>query len=355
MYFSPCISLTGAVPGLPPLDHRHMSHPITFRALRIFEEEDGFYRRIVTRQLDELPAGEVLVRVHYSALNYKDALSATGNKGVSRHYPHTPGIDAAGVVVDSQDPAFGPGDQVIVTSYDLGMNTDGGFAEYIRVPAGWVVPLPAGLNLAESMILGTAGFTAGLALYKMERAGLRPGQGPVVVTGASGGVGSLAIAILARAGYEAIAATGSPEAHDWLRRLGAAACIDRSHVQDDSGRPLLRPRWAGAIDTVGGDTLATLLKTTEREGSVAACGLVASPQLHTTVFPFILNGVNLLGVESATCEMETRLAIWQRLASTWRIDGLDLLAQPCTLDELPGYIDPILAGHTRGRILVHLK
>ena len=332
-----------------------MAHDITFRALRIFEEEDGFYRRIVTRALDELPAGDVLVRVHYSALNYKDALSATGNKGVSRYYPHTPGIDAAGIVVDSLDPAFAPGDAVIVTSYDLGMNTDGGFAEYIRVPAAWVVPLPAGLNLAESMILGTAGFTAGLALYKLERAGLRPGQGPVVVTGASGGVGSLAVAILARAGYEAVAATGSPEAREWLMSLGAAACVDREAVRDDSGRPLLKPRWAGAIDTVGGQTLATLLKTTQREGSVAACGLVDSPQLPTTVFPFILNGVNLLGVDSATIDMETRQAIWQRLAGAWRVDPLDRLAQACTLDELPAHIDAILAGRTRGRVLVHLK
>ncbi len=223
-----------------------------FRAFRTIETEQGFHGEIMHRQIGDLPAGEVLVRVHYSSLNFKDALSATGHKGVTRTYPHTPGIDAAGIVVHSDAPRIQTGQEVIVTSYDLGMNTDGGFGEYIRVPAGWVVPLPSEMNLRQSMILGTAGFTAGLALYKMERCGLDPGEGPVVVTGASGGVGSLAVALLAKRGYDVWAVSGTPEAHDLLRQLGADTILNRDDANDDSGRPLLTGQWVGAIDTVGG-------------------------------------------------------------------------------------------------------
>jgi len=327
----------------------------TFRAYRVFEEpEKNFRREIVERSQEELPEGEVLIRVHYSALNYKDALSATGNRGVTRKFPHTPGIDAAGVVESSANPGWKAGDKVIVTSYDLGMNTDGGFSEYIRVPGSWIVPLPNGMSLRESMIIGTGGFTAGLALHKMEVCGQHPAQGPIVVTGASGGVGSLAVAILHKAGYEVVAVTGSASAHEYLGKLGASRIEGRAFADDETGKPLLRPNWAGAIDTVGGNTLATLLKGCSREGSVASCGLVGSPKLPTSVFPFILNGVNLLGVDSATIGMQTRRSVWNKLAQDWRVDQLDDIAKDISLDELDEYIELILAGKTQGRVVVKL-
>lgn len=333
-----------------------LSMSFKFRALQVNETTDGvFQRQIIERHTDALPEGDVLIRVHYSALNYKDALSATGHKGVTRNYPHTPGIDAAGTVVESNHEKWRPGDEVIVTSYDLGMNTAGGFGQYIRVPAEWIIALPAGLSLRESMIIGTAGLTAGIGLYKMERLGQQPADGPLVVTGATGGVGSLAIGILSRAGYEVIAATGQKTAASYLRRLGAARIVDRSFVNDTSGRPLLRTQWAGAIDTVGGNTLATLLKGCRREGCIAACGLVASADLPTTVYPFILNGVNLLGIDSATFAASDRLAIWRRLATDWRPAGLEEMANECDLNGLNDYIDKILAGHTMGRVIVNLQ
>lgn len=325
----------------------------TFRALRVHENQDGtFSRQIEERQTQDLPEGEVLVRVHYAGLNYKDALSATGNKGVTRRYPHTPGIDAAGVVAESQHEDLAEGDEVIVTSYDLGMNTDGGFAEYIRVPADWIVPKPKALSLKQSMILGTAGFTAGLGLYKMLQNGQAPEQGKILVTGATGGVGSMAVGILAKAGFEVIASTGKASAHDYLTALGASEIVSREAVQEDSKRPLLKPRWAGAIDTVGGNTLETVLKACKRHGSVAACGLVLSPKLNTSVFPFILNGINLLGIDSERCTMPVRRDIWDRLASDWRIPMLDEAGSLITLDELDEQIDRILKGKVRGRIVV---
>lgn len=326
-----------------------------FDAYRVFEEgQDTFTRSIVSRKIDDLPKGDVIIRVHYSSLNYKDALSASGNKGVTRNYPHTPGIDASGVVAQSNSPSFQEGQEVIVTSYDLGMNTDGGFGEYIRVPAEWVVPLPKELNLQSAMTLGTAGFTAGLALHKMESIGQKPEMGPVAVTGASGGVGSLSVAILAKAGYEVHAVTGKEEAHDYLRKLGAKEIFPRDHAKDESKRPLIRSKWAGAIDTVGGSTLATLLKACSREGSVASCGLVGSPKLEMTVFPFILNGANLLGVDSATCHASLRKDIWQRLATSWSVPHLSEIATEITLNDLDEYIGLILKGKTKGRIVVKL-
>lgn len=272
----------------------------TFRALRVKENETGkFIRNIIERKLDDLPDGDVLIKVRYAALNYKDALSSVGNKGVTRNYPHTPGIDAAGTVVECKTPQFNAGDKVLVTSYDLGMNTDGAFAEYIRVPEGWVVPLPNGLNLRECMIIGTAGLTAAIGLYKLEMMGQNPEQGPIIVSGASGGVGSMAVGILAKAGYQVIASTGKESAEEFLRNIGASEVVDREFANDDSSRPLMKPKWAGGIDTVGGNTLATLLKGCKPGGSVASCGLVGSPNLSTTVFPFIINGINLLGLDSA--------------------------------------------------------
>ena len=329
---------------------------IHFKALRVSEQPKGtFIHKIEERTTDQLPEGDVLIKVHYAALNYKDALSATGNKGVTRNYPHTPGIDGAGIVVNCKTKHFKEGDAVLVTSYDLGMNTDGAFAEYIRVPAEWVIPLPEGLSLKEAMIIGTAGLTAGIGLYKMEKMGQKPEQGPVVVTGATGGVGSMAVSILAKAGYEVIASTGKADAAAFLNQLGATKVVDREFVNDDSSRPLMRPKWAGAIDTVGGSTLATLIKGCNREGSIAACGLVSSPVLSTTVFPFILNGVNLLGLDSATFPKEYRLIVWENLSSKWRINDLESIATMCSLQELPQHIDAILKGGIKGRVIVDLN
>lgn len=329
---------------------------ITFKAFRVNEDKTGkFVRKIVERKLDDLPDGDVLIKVEFAALNYKDALSSIGNKGVTRNYPHTPGIDGAGTVVESKTPQFKAGDQVLVTSYDLGMNTDGAFAEYIRVPAGWVVPLPKGLSLKESMIIGTAGLTAGIGLHKMEKMGQNPSQGPIVVSGASGGVGSMAVGILAKAGYDVIASTGKDTVAGFLKNIGASEVVDRAFVNDDSSRPLMKPKWAGAIDTVGGNTLATLLKGCKPEGNVAACGLVGSANLSTTVFPFILKGVNLLGLDSATFPMPERLAVWHKLADQWRIQDLESLSTICGLQELDTFINAILKGESKGRVVVDLS
>lgn len=325
----------------------------TFQALRIFEEADGtFSRRIIDRTVDSLPEGEVLVKVAFAALNYKDALSATGHKGVTRHYPHTPGIDAAGTVAESTVPHFVAGQEVIVTSYDLGMNTDGGFGGYIRVPAAWIVPRPESLSLKESMIVGTAGFTAALAIFKMEQMGQSPDLGPILVSGASGGVGSMAVSLLARAGYSVIASTGKSAAHPLLKELGASEIVDREAVNDESGKPMIRSRWAGAIDTVGGNTLATLVKACGSNGSVASCGLVGSPRFHSTVYPFIINGVNLLGVDSATCPMPLRLQVWNKLAGNLEKGNLEKMAITCSLEGINDCIDQILAGNITGRVVV---
>ncbi|MEL6195265.1 MAG: YhdH/YhfP family quinone oxidoreductase [Bacteroidota bacterium] len=326
-----------------------------FQAYWIEEKGDTFSRSIVSRTIDSLPEGEVLIRVHYSALNYKDALSSTGNRGVTRKYPHTPGIDAAGVVEHSSDSRFKSGDKVLVTSYDLGMNTSGGFGQYIRVPADWVVSLPEAMSMEESMIIGTAGLTAGIGLYKMQLMGQQPKLGPIMISGASGGVGSLGVAIFHQAGYQVIASTGKEAAHPFLKELGADEIVDRAAINDESNKPLIRGSWAGALDTVGGNTLATLLKGCKGNGSVAACGLVASPKLASSVFPFIIKGVNLLGIDSATCPMVVRQAVWDKLAGDWKIPDLNRIATFIKLTELDPYIDQILQGKTQGRIVVDLS
>ena len=327
----------------------------TFRALRITEDESGnFSRNIISRTIDELPEGDVLIKIHYAALNFKDALSSIGNKGVTRKYPHTPGIDGAGVVVESKVGNFNPGDEVVVTSYDLGMNVDGALSQYIRVPAKWVIPLPEGMNLKESMIIGTAGLTAAISLYKMERNGQKPEHGPIAVSGASGGVGSMAVSILAKAGYQVIASTGKEDCHEFLKKLGATEVVDREYINDDSSRPMIKPKWAGAIDTVGGNTLATLLKGCKPTGSVAACGLGGSPNLSTTVFPFIINGINLLGIDSANYPLKDRHNVWAKLANEWRLSNLDDIVTDCSLDELDPYIEMMLKGETKGRIVVKM-
>jgi putative YhdH/YhfP family quinone oxidoreductase len=327
----------------------------SFKAFLVSEKPDGsFSQNVVQRKISDLPGHDVLINVKYSSLNYKDALSATGHKGITKKYPHTPGIDASGIVTESKDPRFKPGDEVIVTGYDLGMNTSGGFAEFISVPGDWVVSLPEGLTLKEAMMLGTAGFTAAYALFKLIECGQKPADGQVLVTGATGGVGSLAVAMLAKAGFEVMAATGKKEAFEYLRALGATIIIDRTEVNDTSGKPLVSPKWAGAIDTVGGNVLSTVLKACKKHGNVAALGNVMSVELHTTVFPFILNGINLLGVDSATCPMTIRKKLWQNLANEWKPDTCELIATPCRLDELPVFIDQILKGEIKGRKFIEI-
>jgi putative YhdH/YhfP family quinone oxidoreductase len=326
---------------------------IPFSAYWITEESDGTFKsQVIQRNTGDLPQNGVLIKVAYSSLNYKDALSATGNKGVTRRYPHTPGIDAAGFVAESSSPDFKPGDQVIVTGYDLGMNTMGGFGEYINVLPEWVVPLPSGLNLKESMILGTAGFTAALSVHHLLRCGQKTSDGPLLITGATGGVGSLSVAIASKTGFDVTASTGKKDENEYLINIGAKTIIDRSAVDDHSGRMLLHPQWAGAIDTVGGNTLATILKSLKPHGNVACCGNVASPLLNTSVFPFILNGVNLLGINSATTPMQLRKTLWEKLAYEWKPDFQVLKTQTAGLDSIHRSIEKILEGGITGRVVL---
>lgn len=311
--------------------------------------------RVTALPVAQLPAGDVLIRVAYSSLNYKDALAATGNPGVVRRFPHIPGIDAAGVVESSQSAQFRPGDQVLVTGFALGAPAWGGFAELIRVPAGWVVPLPARLSLREAMIFGTAGFTAAASIEALQHNEIRPDSGEIVVTGATGGVGSLAVAMLARLGYRIVAVSGKPEAADYLKKLGAAAVIGRDEVNDTANKPLLPGRWAGAVDAVGGNTLATIIRSTQRAGCVTACGLVGGTELPLSVHPFILRGVRLVGIDSAEYPIERRSALWQKMANDWRPGNLEALVADCVeLAQLDPQIRAILAGKTRGRVLVKL-
>lgn len=326
-----------------------------FKALVVSENAEKQYVRTITqRNIEDLPAGEVLIKVHYSTLNYKDALSSIGNKGVTRNYPHTPGIDASGVVVESTDANFSVGQEVLVTSYDLGMNTSGALAEYIRVPAKWVIALPAGLSLSDAMILGTAGLTAGLCIDALLKYGVSPEKGKIIVTGSTGGVGILSVAILAKLGFEVVAVTGKPEAAELLQRLGATEIVGRESLNDTSGRPMLKSIYAGAVDTVGGNILATILKSLHYGGAVAACGLVASPDLPTSVFPFILRGNALLGIDSAECPMSKRLEIWQHLASDWKLDNLDLISHKIGLEEVIAKLDLMLEGKSFGKSLVKI-
>jgi len=327
----------------------------TFKAMVVSESaEKTFSREVRERALGDLPAGELIIDVKYSSLNYKDALSATGNKGVTRKYPHTPGIDAAGVVADSTTKLFSVGDQVTVTGFDLGMNTSGGFAQYISVPALWATKLPQGLSLKDSMSHGTAGLTAALCIIRLMASGLTKESGEVLVTGASGGVGSVAVAILAKLGFNVVAATGKASEHDFLNGLGAKAIISREEANDTSGRPLQKPRWAGVVDTVGGNILATALKTTKYGGLVAACGNTMSAELNVNVFPFILRGVSLLGVDSVEIPMRARQMAWNKLAGEWSID-VGNLATEVSLEELNPKIDEILKGGIRGRVLINLS
>jgi len=332
-----------------------MATTTTFKALVVEKGSDRqFVRAIRERAIDDLPAGDLLLRVRYSSLNYKDALSATGHPGVTRQFPHTPGIDAAGEVVACGSGRFAAGEQVLVTGYDLGMETDGGWGEYVRIPAEWAVPLPKGMTLRESMVLGTAGFTAALSVLKLQQAGVRPEDGEVLVTGATGGVGSIAVAILSRAGYRVVAATGKAGDAAFLRTLGAAEVISREQVTAGAERPLLKERWAGVVDVVGGETLTAALKSTRYGGVVTCCGLVGSTELGMNIYPFILRGVSLLGIDSVNCPAGTRLQVWEKLAGEWQPAHLAEVATEVSLDGLEAKIQTILHGGIRGRVIVKL-
>lgn len=326
-----------------------------FLAFVVSEDSaQNIHREVKQKTLDELPAGDVVVRVKYSSLNYKDALSANGNRGVTKTYPHTPGIDAAGVVVDSSDPAWRTGDEVICSGYDLGMNTDGGFAQYIRVPHGWVVRKPETLSLLESMQLGTAGFTAALCVLGLVFNNVTPEKGPILITGATGGVGTIAIRLLAQLGYSLTAVSGKVEASPFLRDLGVAEVIDRTTFLANRDRGLLPGKWAGVVDTVGGQILATAIKGTDFDGVVTCCGNAASGDLPLNVYPFILRGVHLLGVYAANCPMDKRLLVWEKLSSEWKIDRLDSLTRIIGLEALDEEISKMLAGQSKGRCVVQL-
>ncbi|MCY3841279.1 MAG: YhdH/YhfP family quinone oxidoreductase [Gammaproteobacteria bacterium] len=324
-----------------------------FRAFRVDKTEDRRYpRSVVERNVDDLPEGDLLIDVAYSSLNYKDALSATGNPGVTRNFPHTPGIDAAGTVLESGSEDFPPGTEVIVIGFDLGMNTPGGFGQRIRVPASWAVPMPDGLDVRSSMILGTAGFTAALSIDKLERAGMTADGGPVLVTGSTGGVGSVAVKLFAKLGYEVHAGTGKSDRHEYLHGLGASAIVSREDLLAGAERPLGRETWGGVVDTVGGQILVNAVKSLRYGASAAACGLVASPEIPATVFPFILRHVNLLGIDSVELPVADKARIWKKLAGPWKHEGLEQLVEPLTLDTLSAAIDRILAGDMVGRGLV---
>jgi NADPH2:quinone reductase len=326
----------------------------SFRALRIFNDDGRIHSRIVDATLDELSEGDVVVRAAYSSVNYKDALAATGAGKILKKFPLIGGIDMSGTVVSSRDSRFAPGEDVLVTGYDLGVGQDGGFAGLVRVPGDWLVPLPAGLSLRDAMIYGTAGFTAALSVVRLERNGLRPGSGPVAVTGATGGVGSLAVGILAARGYEVTAITGKDDAADYLRELGAAHVQSRTAIELGT-RPLEKATWAGAVDAVGGDLLAWLVRTTVPWGGVASTGLTGGTNLSLTVMPFILRAVSLIGVDSVACPADLRRETWQRLASDMRPRALASVApSDITLDDLPRAFDTLMKGQARGRFVVHL-
>ena len=327
----------------------------SFNAFVVNKEEELFTSEIQKLTLQDLPEGEVLIRVHYSSVNYKDSLATIPNGNVASAYPLVPGIDLAGVVVSSEDSRFKEGDEVIATSYEIGVSHFGGYSEYARISANWIVPLPTGLTLKEAMIIGTAGFTAALSVQRLEENNVSPEKGKVLVTGATGGVGSFAVSILSTLGYEVEASTGKPSEHDYLKKIGATTIVSREDVYDGKLKALGKPKWAAAIDPVGGEPLAAVLSQIEYGGSVAVSGLTAGTKLPTSVFPFILRGVNLLGIDSVYCPMETRLKVWNRLAGDFKLANLEaLIQQEITLKELPDVLPTLLKGEARGRTIVKL-
>ncbi len=325
---------------------------MSFDVYRIFEENGKSVGKLVQLSLDELDAGEVVIRTHYSSVNYKDALAATGTGRVIRRFPCVGGVDVSGVVEISSDARFKAGDQVLVTGYDMGVAHDGGFAEYVRVPADWVVPLPSGLDLFDAMVLGTAGFTAALAIHRLEQNALTPAKGKVIVTGATGGVGSLAVRMLFQLGYHVVALTSKAAEAGYLLGLGAKEVLLRSDVDRSSKRPLEKALWAGALDAVGGETLAWLLRTMQQDGAIASFGNAGGAELHTTVFPFILRGVKLLGVDSAATPMPLRKQMWLRLAGDLRVGDLEKITHRISLAQLPQACATLIDRKSRGRYVV---
>ncbi len=326
-----------------------------YKALVVEELENSkFVASIKQKSINELPENEVLIRVHYSGLNYKDALSASGNKGITKRYPFTPGIDASGVVEHSESPLFKEGDKVLVTGHDLGMNTSGGFAEYIRVPAAWVVALPDGMSLEEAMIIGTSGFTAASAIYEFIVHGITPDSGEILITGATGAVGSIAIAMLAKAGYQVVASSGKAETIEWLKKLGASRVVSREELDDKTGKPLLQGKWIAVLDTVGGNTLSTAIRSTKERGIVTNCGMILSNSLQVSVFPFILRAVRLVGIASAETPMARRMEIWSLINDKIKPDNLTAMARVVSLEDVPAELGIMLKGQQKGKVVVRM-
>ena len=328
----------------------------TYKAFEVREEtEKNFVGTIVEKSALELAEGSVSIEVCYSSVNYKDALSASGSKAVTREYPHVPGIDAAGTVLASTDSNFAVGDEVVVTGYDLGMNTAGGFGQQVTVPGGWVTKLPVGLSLRDSMVLGTAGLTAGLCVNKLLLNGITPEAWKVLVTGATGGVGIIACALLVKLGFEVVASTGKLAEAAKLTALGVSEVISREAFSEENPRPMLKESYAAAVDVAGGTTLVNVIKSLSYGGSVAACGLVDSPALSATVLPFILRGVNLLGVDSVELPLAQKQQVWNLFANEWALTDIDSLAETIVLAELPAVLAKVLAGGAIGRYVLDLR
>ncbi len=328
----------------------------TFKALVVEETSEGtFAKNIQERHVSDLPDNDLLIEVHYSSLNYKDAMSASGNKSITKNYPHTPGIDAAGVVVSDKSGTFSEGQEVVVFGYDLGMNTAGGLGQMIAIPVDWALPCPEALSLKEAMIYGTGGLTAALSIQKLEKMGAKPSDGPVAVSGATGGVGTISIAILSQLGYESIAFSGKPEQSEHLKELGATEVRHRDTINEVGNRPVGRPLWANAIDTVGGDYLANLLKQTKPGGAVTTCGLAASASFSMTVLPFITRAVSLLGIDSVFIPLEDKKAIWQRVATDMKLPNLEQYAEEITLEQTPEYLERFIDGKAVGRYVVNVR
>jgi len=327
---------------------------IQFKGFIVEEQEDRFVRNIKTRSVSDLPENDLLIRVRYSSLNYKDALSASGNKGVTKKYPHTPGIDAVGTVVSSDTEKFLENEKVIVTSYDLGMNTAGGFGQYIRVPSDWAVKLPEEMSMKESMIIGTAGLTAAMSVFRLTEY-IKPEHGKVAVSGATGGVGALSVAILAKLGFDVAAISGKENEHDFLLKLGASEVIARKDFEQENTRPMMKGSFAGGIDTVGGNILDNIIKSLQPMGVVTCCGNVASAKINLTVFPFILRGVSLVGIDSQNYPMAYREVIWNKLAKDWKPDNLMDVYTEISFAELSDHIDLMLDGKLKGRTVLDLE
>jgi len=331
-----------------------MNTPNTTRAFTVGKTESGWARKIVDMPIEQLGDGDVLIQVEFSGINFKDGLASTEAGRIARIDPLIGGVDLAGKIVESSNPNFKVGDNVIAHGYDIGVAHHGGFSQYARVQSAWLVPMPKGLDARTAMMIGTAGYTAALSVDALEKAGLKPDTGPVLVTGATGGVGSVAVGMLALRGYEVVASTGKPETAEWLKQIGASEIIDRAETSAESAKPLERERWAGAIDCVGGATLAYILRTLKYGCSVAASGLTGGTNLPTSVLPFILRGVNLLGIDSVQTPIDPRKAMWQRIATDLKPSWLETQSvEIIGLSDLSAQLDKILAGNMRGRVLVN--